>query len=261
MTSHFQPDEPLEGPVEIQFESVTQDARLKPSEIYRYGDSLNTVWWRNAIGKTHSDYYKETFVGAVLTHLVVTLDEGRVLPQDQATLRFQTRLGRLPGPNGKTPRYGGIDRIEIINPRGTRAGSVESVWYWFKGAPGEKPGTMEAPPPLFPPCDRMLEAGPPPPALHPVDQPAVANRFTWTDRETDLNRHVNSVAFVERIENALADADPEGPRPKAFELWYHKPGFRGQRMETCLSPREGGTLVLIRGADAGVLSVTARVQY
>ena len=55
--------------------------------------------------------------------------------------------------------------------------------------------------------------------------------FRWTLRESDINRHVNVGAYVERAENAAADAAADTASLRKAALWFRRPSFSGDRME------------------------------
>jgi hypothetical protein len=243
-------DQPFELRAEVSFESLHQHLYLKPSFIYRYADGVGTAWWKALVGRTHSEYFAEAHLGAVLTFLRIDIRPTPLMPQDELAIRFTTRLGRYAFLPGKPPRYGGIDDIWLSDKAGQEAAHLQAYWLWFHHNPAGKPGTIAAPPPLFPPVERDLPPHPQAPEAHG----APAATFRWTRRETDLNQHVNSIAFIERAENALADAQVATPAAGRTEVWYLKPGFAGDEAEALVEPRADGVYVTLRGA-AHVMTV------
>lgn len=238
-------DKPFELRAEVSFESLHQHLFLKPSFIYRYADGVGTEWWKSLVGRTHSEYFAEAHLGAVLTYLRVDILPTPLMPQDEVKIRFTTRLGRYAYMPGKPARYGGIDEITILDRQGRAAAHLEAYWLWFHHSPTGKPGTIAEPPPLFPPVDRELAPHAAPPAA--AGKPGA--RFRWARRETDLNQHVNSIAFIERAENVLADAQVETPEAGRTEVWYMKPGFAGAETESLIDAQARSVVVTLKTAQ------------
>jgi hypothetical protein len=247
-------DHPVRARVEAAFETLTQHAFLKSTEIYRYGDTPMHTWWLDAVGMSFSRFYERHFIGAVLTYLRIAVYPVRVMPQDELSVSFQTLLGKSVPHDGKPSRYGGRDIVGVAGADGALAAELTGHWFWFAQPPGKKPGTLKEPPPLFPPVERLLEPDPP----APVVAGAPANAFVWTRRESDLNQHVTSLAFVERAENALADAGIKLPKTGVVEVWYQKPAFSGGRTEAFVEEAEGVRHVRLADAESGVTSTVLR---
>ena len=250
-------DRLLTGSIEVQFESIDQDAFLKPTDIYRFGDALGTQFWMDAIGMAHSDYFKLHNIGAVLTYLDLRAEDAKVMPQEMARVELRSTLGLYPPQGGKPARYGGTDSISIFNPAGEKAGSLAATWLWFHlGNANRKPGTLTEAPPLYEAAQAQLQ---PPPAVPEVGAGQRANQFRWTRRESDLNKHVNSIAYVQRVENGLADAGLVF-RPRRMEIWYQKPAFIGQAMETVIH-EEGDRLAMrLTQPESGATCAVSRVS-
>lgn len=232
---------------EVAFETLHQHRLLKPTHVYRYADIPTTQWWRKAIGLTHAQYYHQYRLGAVLTYLAVDIRDVALMPQDPISVRFRTLLGRYASAPEKPPRYGGIDELALVAEDGREAARITSYWLWFRTPVEGKPGTIAEPPPLFQGSDRMF----PPHTQAAAFDGAPAGEFRWSRRETDLNQHVNSLAFVERAENALADAGVAVAPVGRFEIWYQKPGFAGQRTAAFWERVTDGVRVRLVNAETG----------
>lgn len=232
---------------EVAFETLHQHRLFKPTHVYRYADIPTTQWWHACIGMSHSAYYGKYRLGAVLTYLAVDIFDVAMMPQDPVTVRFKTSLGRYAFAPEKPPRYGGIDDLRLVSGDGREAARVTSYWLWFRTPVEGKPGTIAEPPPLFAPADRLFD----PHSQAPAFAGTPAGEFRWTRRETDLNQHVNSLSFLERAENALADAGVTPAPTGRFEIWYQKPGFVGQRTAAFWERAEEGIRVRLANADTG----------
>lgn len=211
---------------EIVWDSITQASTLKPVHVFRYADIGGTAWWRQVVGTTWSAYFETHRLGAVLTYVRLEMFEHSITPLTPARVRWTTHLGKFPD-TMRPPRYGGVDMVALETREGTSIARVRSTWLWFHiPEDGSKPGTIDRPPPGFP-VERSLKPPPSPPELEDREVPLI-QRFRWSERDTDLNQHVNSIAYWERFENALADWGRSLPVPGSFAIWYRKPAFLGQ---------------------------------
>lgn len=232
---------------EVAFETLHQHRLFKPTHVYRYADIPGTQWWHNAIGLTHSEYFKRHRLGAVLTWLAVDVNDVALMPQDPITVRFKTLLGRYASVPEKPARYGAVDELALVADDGRVAARLSSYWLWFRTPVEGKPGTIAEPPPLFQHADRLFAPHPQAAAF----EGAPAGEFRWTRRETDLNQHVNSLSFLERAENALTDIGVTVAPTGRFEIWYQKPGFAGQRTAAFWERFEDGVRVRLANAETG----------
>jgi hypothetical protein len=222
-------DAPVALQLEVPFEALTQERLLKPTQVGRFTDLPGSQWWQRSLRKSHSDYFLAHYLGAVVTYLKISVEPVRLMPQQPVEVRFQTRLGAY-AVAGKPSRHGGIDTLEICDRTGARALRMETYWLWFSMPPGGRPGTLQNPPPEFDNVERQFEAH----KAYPEVTGDPQRPFTWTRRETDLNQHVNSLAYYERAENALTDAGEPIGSTGDFEAWYVKPAFMGQRARAFL---------------------------
>ncbi len=249
----YDTDEAIRTPQRVPFESLHQERFLKGPEIYRFGDESYERWFTQALGMSHSAYFERYHLGAVVTYLTIEVFPVRFMPRDAVTVVAEGILGRHPHPRGE-PRYGAVDRLSIENEAGETAARLESNWLWFNMAPGKKPATITTPPPEAAPVDRVFPAIP----AVPAGAGERINGFRWAPRETDLNQHVNSMAWVARAENALADAGVVfGPLGK-IEIWYQRPGFQGEAMESYVDSLDGAHTVRLVKQDGEITCAVAR---
>lgn len=241
--SHAHAEGPIRTTAEVSFETLHQRRLVKPTHVYRYADAPGTQWWRRAVGMTHSDYYRRYRLGAVLTYLAVDVFDVPLMPQDAITVEYDGPLGRYVYSPDKPARYGGLDHLALIAEDGREAARLRSYWLWFRTPEQGRPGTIAEPPPLFPPRDEVFDPHPAAPAVTGT----LATRFRWTRRETDLNQHVNSLSFLERAENAVAEAGLAVSPTGRWEIWYAKPGFEGRQVDAYVA--EAATHIDVRLTD------------
>ena len=249
-------DQAISTSVELAFETLNQDQTLKATQVYRYGEAAGARWWQEMVGCSFSDYFLQYFIGSVLTYLRVEIEPIRLMPQQTVHVTVRSHLGKYPPARGKPARYGGHDLITIETETGDTVARLWGCWLWFHfPMDGGKPGTLTEPPPRFEPVEREIAAQPAMPAVE-------GNRvhsFVWTLRETDLNRHATSLAYVERAENAVADTGAQPGGVGTTEIWYLKPGFAGQRMEAWVQPGHGETLVRLENSERATTSTILRL--
>jgi hypothetical protein len=249
-------DQAVETTVEIAFETLNQQQFLKPTQVYRYGETAGARWWQNMLGRSFSEYYLEHFIGSVLTYLRIQVLPVKLMPQQILQVKVQSLLGKYPPAMDKPPRYGGQDILTLATEGGETVARLWGYWLWFHfPMDGGKPGTLTAPPPVFTPVERTLEAQP----AMPEAAGDKVQSFVWTLRETDLNRHATSLAYLERAENAAADAGVALNPVGTSEIWYLKPGFSGQRMDAWVEPGEGETRVRLASSESGATSTILRL--
>lgn len=250
-------DRPVEATVEIAFETLNQDQFLKPTQVYRYGEAAGARWWQDMVGVSFSDYFLQHFNGSVLTYLRIQVEPVKLMPQQTLRVTVQSLLGKYPPAKGKAARYGGHDIVTLATEDGQVVARLWGYWLWFHfPMDGGKPGTLTEPPPIFEPIDRELAAQPPLPEVAGDH----VNSFAWTLRETDLNRHATSLAYLERAENAVADAGVALNGVGTSEIWYLKPGFPGQRMDAWVHPGDGETLVRLENCETGKTATILRMS-
>jgi hypothetical protein len=85
---------------------------------------------------------------------------------------------------------------------------------------------------------------------------AAEHRFRWALRETDMNNHVTFAAYLERAENALADAQLDAASPDRASIWFSRPSFAGELMRSVICDDDGAFLVRFMREQSGELCAT-----
>ncbi len=254
--AHRRPDHemPIEQQVPASFESVNMDQYLKHSHVYRHADMPAHAWFVENTGGDFFHYYRRHGLGMVYTWLRVEVEAVPVIPKESLRARFQTTLGHYPVREGKAPRYGGMDTMSFEGMQGEVA-RMSTSWVWFQHSKDVWPHVLREAPPEF------LDTG----LTLPFHQPApevegeFAHRFVWTRRETDLNQHVNSMAYFERAENALFHIGLTPAAVGAWDVWYLNPAFPHQHTDAYVEVRDGRALVRMAAANGGETSTVMRI--
>ena len=97
----------------------------------------------------------------------------------------------------------------------------------------------------------------PPPSSARAD----GGRFRWTSRETDVNHHVTAYAYLERAENALADARLDTGCLHRAGMWFRRPSRLGELMTSSCEDLDDDTLlVTLTREESYELCVTVRFR-
>lgn len=75
-----------------------------------------------------------------------------------------------------------------------------------------------------------------------------------------MNNHVTFAAYVERAENALADAQLDAPSLTRVSIWFSRPSFAGELMHSVLGDDDGALLVQFSRAQSGELCATLALR-
>jgi hypothetical protein len=203
-------------------------------------------------GKTRAEYFTETGWQPITTYLEVTGTGRKAHIDDALTGTFDCTVGHL---TGATDRYGGVDSIEW-SVDGEPLVTCRHHWLWFSPATNS---LLDHPAPDFA-IDQSEELAEPPvpPSL---DGAREVSSFRWTLRESDINQHVNAVAYIERAENAVADADAEDQELRQAGIWFRRPSFTGERAVARAVTRESEVIADLVAAESGKSLCTVSFGY
>jgi hypothetical protein len=165
---------------------------------------------------------------------------------------YVSTLGHLPG---APDRYGGVDAIEW-SVDGEPVVTCRHHWLWFSPA---KNALLDDPAPGFS-IDQSTSLDEPP-AIPTLDGAREVGTFRWTLRESDINEHVNAVAYVERAENAAADAEADGRALRRAGIWFRRPSFTGDRSAALALSSGSEVLVGLADAESGKSLCTVSFGY
>lgn len=75
-----------------------------------------------------------------------------------------------------------------------------------------------------------------------------------------MNSHVTFAAYVERAENALADAQRDAASLTRVSIWFSRPSFAGELMHSVLGDDDGALFVQFSRAQSGELCATLALR-
>jgi hypothetical protein len=155
------------------------------------------------------------------------------------SVRFTARLGFTLDARSGSRRYGSHDGIQLVGEHGESLARWTQHWLWFAPTTGT---LLEEPAPgLRADQSEELPSTEPPPRL---SSGVGGTRFRWTQRETDVNRHVTAYAYLERAENAMADAGLAARGHRRAGLWFRRPSFLGDLMSISREELDEDTLLV-----------------
>lgn len=230
---------------------------LKETFLPQLLRTAGTRWWQQHVGRDWDAYLVEEGVRPLVAYLGVSCAATPLHGGTEADLCIEVAHGHIPDRRGDGARFGGFDRLEVtLDGHAAPIATWTCLWYWLTFTPGAVPAFVGAPPPGLLPRDPQLPQAP----VRPDDSAAEpVAEFTWTARESDLNEHVFFMAYLERGQNALADAGLRGAYGTT-EVWYGQPAFAGQRMAVAVDRQDpGSAVVAIRRADTG--TSCARLRF
>ncbi|HEY6562044.1 MAG TPA: hypothetical protein VI072_32475 [Polyangiaceae bacterium] len=269
------PDEPDvpsdqrgEAELGVRFEDICQDGRLRIDGVW---PPMGRILWNDArMGRVWSGLGKHG-IRNVLARLVIHAEEVPISPRRRALSRVVYQLAHTVGDRGE------VNRILLRNwlcteavPGGSPAHATERrliarahglhVFTRPNAPPGqhrilslagtELPEVPETRISMPQPADLLL-APPGATFLDPVPRPDTAPLMFGLSH-TDLNQHVNFLAYPRCIEDAalrrFAELEP-GRRllARSLEISYSKPCFAGDSMRVVLQAFELGS---VRGVCA-----------
>jgi hypothetical protein len=176
-----------------------------------------------ATGRTRTDFFSDDAWSPVTQYLEVAATGLPAYVDNQTVLRYRSSLGFMAGPS---ERYGVVDSVDVELANGDALATCRHHWMWFHRqraviAIEPVPGVI---------VDQDTEL-PRPPRRPETSDAEPLSTFRWTVRESDINRHVNVGAYVERAENAAADAEVDTAALRRAAMWFRRPAFSGDRME------------------------------
>lgn len=238
------------------FFSLTQDGTLKIIDLFRAWERLAPLWWQHVTGTSRDAYWKSVGHFIVARYAKVTCAAQGLEVGTRMLTRLVTSAGTRPrGAGGQ--EAGAVDRFEMRREAdGLLVGAVEQAWTWID-ASGAKPVVAAAPPPGLHCIQHALA---PVPTLPQEDALEEIDRFTWSARETDPNRHVSFLSYFDRADDALVKAEGSaGPGPFSWESWYRRECLAGEPMKMLSATRrQDGLQIEIAGANDDIRRVVMR---
>jgi hypothetical protein len=234
--------------------------------IVKLASSIRLVWDGYSqftvlgAGKTRSEYFTETGWQPVTSYLEITATGRKAHIDDAVVGTYVSTLGHL---TAESDRYGGVDAIEW-SVEGEPIVTCRHHWLWFSPA---KNSLLDHPAEGFTvDQSEKLDLTPAPPSMDGAEE---VDAFRWSLRESDINQHVNAVAYIERAENAVAEAEADrstGSGQGASELrragiWFQRPSFTGDRAMALALSRESDILVSLVAKDTGKSLCTVSFGY
>lgn len=242
------PDEKVfTGTEELGFFTLAQDGSVKIPDLFRAWERLAPQWWEYATGAARDRYWKSVQHFVVSRYAKVTCASGGWRVGTRVKTRLVTTAGTRPRSDGGV-EAGAVDRFEMRDEDGALVGAVEQAWTWMDASSNAGPRVARQPPPGLRCAQHSLpavEKTPSPENLSPVEQ------FTWSVRETDINRHVSFLSYFDRADNALARQGPSCSPPRTWEAWYRRECVANEPMTTLVGPldTDGLHLVLVGDSD------------
>ena len=239
----------------IGFADIGQDRRIKFSSMIRFvGAGYAGLF--SQLGTTgRADYFTTHGLTPVTTYAQLERASRSTTLDTEVELRYSATLGFMRG-RQSDPRYGGYDEIELTDADRKPLGWWSQHWLWFsqeRGAPLVRPA-----PGLEIDQSDELPLLPARPDVSAGTAPM--HRFRWGLRETDMNNHVSFSAYLERAENALADAQLNATSPDRASIWFSRPSFAGELMHSLISDDDGAFLVQLAREPSDEPCATLRLS-
>jgi hypothetical protein len=236
----------------IGFADIDQDRRIKFSSVIRFVGAGYAGLFSQLTTIDRADYFTAHGLTPITTYAQLERTSGSPPLDTEIELRYGATLGFARGRQSDLRRYGGYDEIELSEAEQAPLGWWSQHWLWFSqehGAPLDRP----APGLEIAQTDEL----PPVPARPDPSSPSAAeHRFRWALRETDMNNHVTFAAYLERAENALADAQLDAASPDQVSIWFRRPSFAGELMRSVIGNDDGAFLVQFMREQSGELCAT-----
>jgi len=234
---------------------IDQDGLLKFSSIIRFVTAGYAGMFPLLMTSSRAEYFATHGLRPIVRYVDMAREPDGAKLDAEISVRFTVRLGFVLDRRSESRRYGGHDTIRLVDEHGDTLGRWTQHWLWFvankdtlllEAAPGFNVDQSEELP--------STEA--PPRSLIGAD----GGRFRWTPRETDINHHVSAAAYLERAENALADARFCTYRVHGASMWFRRPSFLGDLMTSSFEELDDTLLVLLTRAESDELCVTVRLS-
>ena len=240
----------------IGFADIDQDRRIKFSSMIRFVGAGYTGLFSQLTTVDRADYFAAHGLTPITTYAQFERGSSSTTLDTEVELRYGVTLGFLRSRRSDARRFGGYDEIELSDAERVPVGWWSQQWLWFSrehGAPLDRPAPgLEV--------DQTDELPPVPTRPDPSSGTDAEHRFRWALRETDINNHVNLAAYVERAENALADAQLDAASPDRVSIWFSRPSFAGELMHSVISDDDGALLVQFSRAQSGELCATLALR-
>lgn len=251
----------VDGRGVVGFGDINQAGLLKPTAVFRLMTGALDHWWPAATGLPGPEFLEKTELRSAMVQLEIVRSTVRVPDEQELVLDFACDLGAAHPGSGKPPRYGGRDRLALRpadEPGAPAVATWTAWWLWFRQGDGGRLRLLDEPAPgLLAEQDDRFDDMEPAPA---VDAGEDASTFRWTSRETDLNEHVFFMSYVERGENALADAGVDTGTLHRWRTWFLRPAFLGERMTAQVEQRGDAFLVALHNEDRSEVSAVVRAE-
>lgn len=228
----------IDGDELLSFYTTNQDGQLKMQDVFRMWERAAPRWWEQVTGMKRADYWDRIHHRIVARYArVSTFSGGRQAGETIAT-RLVTKSGLRPRRDGGL-EAGAVDCFHALDAQGQLLAEVVQAWTWLDMSAGKPAVAQRTPAGLQ--C-RQHEL----PSVE--DMPTVAAdaprlTFRWTLRETDPNRHVTFLSYVERAENAVAELQLPAS-PSVWEGWYRRECHAGELMTAALGQDAQGRIVV-----------------
>jgi hypothetical protein len=236
----------------IGFADIDQDRRIKFSSMIRFVGAGYAGLFSQLTPIDRADYFTTHGLTPITTYAQLER-ASRSTPLDtEIELRYGATLGFVRGRESDLRRYGGYDEIELSDAERAPVVSWSQHWLWFS----QKRGTpLDRPAPGLE-IDQTDELPPAPARPDASSGSAAEHRFRWALRETDINNHVTFAAYLERAENALADAQLNAASPDRVSVWFSRPSFAGELMHSVIADDDGAFVVQFLREQSGELCAT-----
>lgn len=236
---------------------IGQDRRIKFSSMIRFVSAGYAGLFSQLRTTGRADYLTTHGLTSITTYAQLERASRSTTLDTEVELRYSATLGFVRSRHSDLHRYGGYDQIELTDADRRPLGWWSQHWLWFSpehGAPLDRPAPgLEV--------DQGDEL-PPLPARPDVSAGTAAmHRFRWALRETDMNNHVSFSAYLERAENALADAQLNATSPDRASIWFSRPSFAGELMHSLIGDDDGAFLVVLAREQSDELCATLRLSH
>jgi len=240
----------------IGFADIDQDRRIKFSSMIRFVGSGYAGPFSQLTTVDRADYFTSRGLTPITTYAQLERASRGTTLDTEVELRYGATLGFVRGRQSDARRFGGYDEIELSDAERVSLGAWSQHWLWFsheQGAPLDRPAPgLE--------IDQTDELPPVPTRPDSSSGIAPEHRFRWGLRETDMNSHVTFAAYLERAENALADAQLDAASPDRVSIWFSRPSYAGELMHGVIGGDDRAHLVQFLRAQSGELCATLAIK-
>lgn len=244
------------GRQRVGFADVDQDSRIKFASIVRFVMAgYEGLFPQLGTTAGRAEYFATYGLTPITTYAELERAPRSATLDIDVDLRYCATLGFELGGRGNARRYGGHDEIELTCADGEPLGWWRQHWLWFSQEHG---ALLDRPAPGIETAQSVeLQPAPRPPD---ASAPAAAGRFRWGLRETDLNHHVTFAAYLERAENALADAQLDASPPDRASIWFRRPSFAGEVMTSFIAGNDRAFVVRLTREQPDELCATVSLS-